>query len=147
MSIPKKRCQSKVRRTAEQVDLFVDSPRRPTREEREVAALISSHTRRAPILINQICGARSLPKRQAQSIIESLRAEHHLPIGASKHRPRGYFWIRDAADLEIALRNMLNPAKRMLATARAFAPPHLEAELNGQIRILLFENGSEGGLK
>jgi hypothetical protein len=146
MSIPKRAFKINATRPQQQADLntkpepFADSTRRPTREQREVATLIFRHTRRTPIRIDQICGATSLTKRQAQGVIESLRAVHHLPIGASKRIPRGYFWIRDAADLEVALRNFLNPAKKMLATARAFAPLHLRAELRGQLVLFVSED-------
>lgn len=124
-------------------DAFAESPRRPTPEERKVAELIFPRTRRAPIGIDLICREASFTKRQAQSVVESLRAKHHLPIGASKRTPTGYFWIRDLMDLEIALRNFLNPVKKMLATARAFAPSHLRAELRGQLVLLLSENDQE----
>lgn len=76
-------------------------------------------------------------------MIESLRSVHHLPIGASKRKPRGYFWIRNASDSDAAMRNFLSTAVKMIRTAMAFAPNDLREQVVDRIRHVLEELESE----
>ncbi len=68
-----------------------------------IAALIWKHQGRDnPINIEQIGRNTDYQPRDVKAIVEELRREHLMPIGAKRDEPSGYFWIVDASDREVA---------------------------------------------
>jgi len=55
-----------------------------------------------PISIAVIVENTGLSAREVKQIVEDLRSQHRMPIGAKREDPSGYFWIVDASDREVA---------------------------------------------
>lgn len=98
---------------------------RPTREERIVARLIFSRRMRNAVRTAEIAEQTGLPEREIRSVIERLRSLYRMPIGSSKRKPGGYFWIRNKTEAKVALRTYTSGATTTLKTARRFIPQNL----------------------
>ena len=92
-----------------------------------IAALIWRHQGRDnPINIEQIGRNTDYQPRDVKAIVEGLRREHLMPIGARREEPSGYFWIVDAADREVAAAPYRRQILTMWETLRRMdTPQHL----------------------
>lgn len=97
----------------------------------------------AALAIDEIRERTGLSYRGVTRAVESLRVNHHLPIGSSRVEPHGYFIIQTAVDLESTVRPLRNQALSMLRVVVALQGRRKRRlrELLGQLEI---ELGSDG---
>ena len=125
-------------------DPFSASPFPPTPAERHLGELIarSFRGRSSPASIQRLRSLTGRKEREIKAMIERLRCDHRMRIGARRTSPVGYFLIVDAQDAEEALKPYRGQVFTMLRTIRALANPQMWLEFRGQLRIEL-EGGDE----
>ncbi|MFL6352273.1 MAG: hypothetical protein ACJ74Z_10540 [Bryobacteraceae bacterium] len=128
----------------EENDLFSRSKSRPTLEEEQVGRIIDEHTREHPIEAAEIASRKGYSKRMVTAIVEKLRREHGLPIGASRRRPSGFFMARSNDDFEATLQTYLSQIHSMVETVRAVAPRGLRGWVNKRLRQIAFQREVRG---
>jgi hypothetical protein len=82
------------------------------------------------------------PERTVQGWIETLRKEWVLPVGSSKSEPAGYFFMRDADDLEKWRREASSAPITALATIYRVVKNYLPL-FAGQLEFADFDFSSE----
>ena len=113
----------------------------PTMQEAFVAWMIwPRRGREHPITIAEIIRGRlgryaPLTARKVKEIVQQLRVTHRCPIGARREKPAGYFWIRDAEDLEAGLGAYRAQVLEGWRVLRAIAPRAWVQELHGQLTL------------
>jgi len=70
--------------------------------------------------------------RRIKQIVEELRADYRLLVGARRGKPSGYFWIMTVADVDETVAPMVSQAKRMLQAASRLAGKRRVREMLGQ---------------
>ena len=128
---------AKQQRLFDQVDdPFAVSAIPASADERAIAELIWPHKGRGnPVALKDLCRLHETGEREIKAIIERLRRDHGLRIGAS--RKLGYFVIQDAEDAEVALKPFRRQIFTMLKTFRRLATPSMFRELSGQLQLEL----------
>ncbi len=104
--------------------------------ETRVATLIwSRRGRGSPISINDICRLTNLKTREVKDVVEGLRMDHRMRIGALRTSPGGYFIVETAEDAEAALRPYRKQVFTMLKVIAVLADKQQRMEFAGQLRI------------
>lgn len=118
---------------------FDNSPCREmaTNEEQAIAWIIFTHhrSRHQPVSIAALGINTGLSERTIKGIIEKLRVNHRMPIGARRDEKPGYFWIVDQMDQEIACIPFRNQVLTMFKTLRVLDSPKRVRELLGQLQM------------
>ncbi len=84
--------------------IFSDSKIEPSDAERRVAgALWVYKGRKNPIALRTLASVCAMGERELKGVIERLRLDHGLKIGASRREPVGYFVVMDYEDASVAL--------------------------------------------
>lgn len=107
----------------------------PTVQERIIAELILVRRLRNPIRTDEIANKTGLPEREIRAVVERLRAVFRMPVGGSKRRPAGFFWIRTKAEARVAYQCYTCGARTTFKIVRRFIPDDFIAELEGQLRL------------
>jgi len=94
--------------------------------------LIVTRTSSAPRPLAEIRLATGFSDRRIKRIVEELRADYRLPVGARRRQPSGYFWIMTVADVDETVAPMVSQAKRMLQAASRLAGKRRVREMLGQ---------------
>ena len=130
--------QSNLFGQADDPGVFAESRIPPSDAERRVAAVIWQHQgRRKPVPLRTLCKTVAMSEREAKGVVERLRMDHGIKIGASRREPVGYFIIRDTEDVVLSLGPFKSQIFTMLRTFRRLATPAMYRELAGQIRLEL----------
>lgn len=118
---------------------LLDASKLPaTDAERRVAELLEPHQgRENPLPLAALCEATAMTEREVKGVIERLRSDHHVRIGARRTPPAGYFIVVDAADAEVALKPYREQVMTMLRTMRLFMTEADRQQLAGQLRLAL----------
>lgn len=115
---------------------FDASTAAPSSMEQVVGDWIWRHQGRAnPIAIAELEKITGLSARALKGIVEQLRVAHHMPIGANRDEPAGYFWIVDAADQVAAVGPYKAQIISMWRTLRVLDSKTSLRELLGQLRL------------
>ena len=124
-------------RKREPADPFAESPFPPTDLERRVGVLIQAEHRGRdnPVSLDELKGLLGLSEREIKKVIERLRSDHRMRIGARRTPPVGYFLVVDAADATEALKPYRRQVLTMLRTMRVLADRRQWLEWKGQLRI------------
>lgn len=128
-----------VERLRPPADPFVESPFPPTDLERRVGTLIQAQHRGRdnPVSLDELKRVVGLGEREIKKVIERLRSDYRMRIGARRTPPVGYFLVVDAADAEEALKPYRRQVVTMLRTMRVLADRQAWLEMKGQLRIEL----------
>lgn len=126
-------------------DPFAGSGFPATDAEKRIASLIWQHRgRRNPVSIAELQRFMAMDDRSVKAVVEKLRKDHRLPIGARRTEPAGYFVVVDAEDEKEALEPYWRQILSELETVRSFTSKRTRLELAGQCRLVL-EREEEGG--
>lgn len=106
-----------------------------TPDESRVYALIAGRDSSCPVPLATICAATGMSARQVKGIVEALRTEHRLAIGASRRRPNGYYECRTTQEIDQTIKPMFRQAINMLMAVRAVAGKQRLREWMGQARL------------
>ncbi len=123
-------------------DPFADSAFPASDQERRIAALIwQSRGRENPVALADLCKVTSLREREIKAVVERLRVDHGIPIGARRQKPFGYFIVVDAEDARLAVEPYAKQIFSMLRVLRVFTKRNrrLWKEFAGQIRLQVTE--------
>ncbi len=121
---------------------FADSAFPPGDQERRVAALIWQYRgRENPVSLADLCKVTSLHEREIKGVVERLRVDHGIPIGARRRKPFGYFIVVDAEDARLAVEPYAKQIFSMLRVLRVFTKRYrrIWVEFAGQLRIEVTE--------
>ena len=120
-------------------DPFFRSKVSPSPVEVAIAGLIWRHAGwKNPIRISEIyrlSGIPGLNARRIKKVVEQLRLIHHVPIGARREFPAGYYRIADEEDVERAIGAYRSQIFTMLRVMRACMPKSRCREFFGQLRL------------
>ncbi len=121
-------------------DPFVRSKVSPTAAEVAIARSIWKHAGwKNPISIAEIIRQSEMPglsARRVKQVVEQLRVTHHVPVGARREFPAGYFRIVDAEDLDRATRPYRSQILTMWRVLRGLMSKVELRELRGQLRLV-----------
>jgi|GEM_PF-3572345 len=107
-----------------------------SKDEAIVAGIVWKHKgRHLAVSIAHICANTDLSPREVKSIVAALRTDHHMPIGARREEPAGYFWIVDAADREAAVTTYRAQILTMWGTLRRLDSPQKLRELRDKMTV------------
>jgi hypothetical protein len=104
-------------------------------DESLVYGLLLGRDSSRPLPLAELCERTGLKARAIKGIVESLRSEHRLPIGASRGKVHGYYVCRTADELEASARALISQAKRMLQGASRMLGEKRVNEMMGQARL------------
>ena len=125
-------------------DIFADSKIPASDAEKRVAGVLWGYKGRSnPIALRTLAAVCNIGERELKGVIERLRNDHGLRIGASRRDPAGYFVVVDREDALLALASFKSQIFTMLKTYRRLATPGLFQELSGQIRMELADEKGE----
>lgn len=129
-------------RPAVPVGPFARSVMVPSDEERWLAELLWRHQgRENPISITQIRerwpGDSPMDDRQVKKLVEGLKANHRMPIGALRTSPGGYFIMRDIDDERAGMQSYVKQVLTSFRTWRRMLSEQYRLELAGQMRVEL----------
>lgn len=103
--------------------------------ELEVADLVRMATRETPVSISDLRRRTGHSERSVKGIIEVLRHTYHMPIGARRTAPFGYFLVRTAEEAEEAVEPYRQQVISMWKTLRALYSPRRLREFHGQLPL------------
>jgi hypothetical protein len=109
--------------------------RRATTVERTLAELIRSGSLSNPVSLDEVRCDNTLSEREVRSTVEILRTIFRMPIGSTKGKPSGFFWIRTKKEAKAAIRCYTSGARTVFKNVRRFVPTDLLVELEGQLPL------------
>lgn len=139
------------------VDLFrlrdllntaLDSPEL-TDDEKKIVRILGEHRgAAAAIRSSSVAQLLKLPasensRRWICQVVETLVLLHHLPIGASRTAPMGYFLIETQADLDLAINARWKEIYAHMRYLRALTSKQDVARLFGQAQLQLDSEASK----
>ena len=126
-----------VRRVAEVLNCE-RCPWPPTSFEMGLLFLLGSHIGRAnSVPLNQLAELMHLDARKIKEMVQGLRLNFGVQIGALRTRDGGYYLISSDEESLESHSYLVNQAVSMLRTARALRPQQTIAELAGQLTLEL----------
>lgn len=104
--------------------------------ERQIADLLVLFVgRENAARLSWLCEVSGQNPRQVKQVIEQLRVAHRIPIGASRGKKCGYFWMQDAEDFRVGLASYRAQVLAGWRVLRTLEDPEKLRELLGQLRL------------
>lgn len=82
-----------------------------------------------------LCEVTGHCEREVKKLIEQLRVTHRCPIGASRGKNCGYFWMVDAEDFRVGLASYWAQMLTGWRVLRTLDDPARLRELLGQLKL------------
>jgi hypothetical protein len=138
---------------AEQDKKFFDALNSPelTDDEKKIVRILGAHRgavnaiRSSSIAELLRIGQAEKSRRWICQVVETLVLLHHLPIGASRTAPMGYFLIETQADLDLAINARWKEVFAHMRYLRALTSKQDVARLFGQAQLQLDSENEEKG--
>lgn len=102
--------------------------------EYQLARLVAEHDAEHPIQLKELVEETGLGEREIKGIFRTLRDLHALPIGASRQKPFGYYWITTKEGFLSYYHTARAQAMAELVTLEKMARKHWP-ELAGQMKL------------
>jgi hypothetical protein len=109
----------------------------------QAARCLVRATPQTPISLTALCQHLSASDRTVKSFIESARNEWHLPIGANRNFPSGYYWIETPEQMKAWIREFSAQPLKELQTLHGVVKANFP-ELAGQINLDFEEVENDG---
>jgi hypothetical protein len=105
-------------------------------KQHSILRLVSACKGRAhAISIGMIGRITNMQEREIKSSVKSLIEDFGIPIGASRHKPYGYFLIVSSDDVDVALRPLANEVISIARRMRKLGGSDIVKEMLGQLRV------------
>lgn len=131
---------------------FIESRLEPSSDEYRLMSILAKHRGRDnPASIAELrgqmadLGRREFSEREIKDLVEKLRLDHGIKIGARRAEPFGYFLCVDAEDVRVAIEPYKRQIFSMLRVMHVFCPKNERLEMAGQIRLALEERTRDDG--
>ena len=111
-------------------------------DERRVARILERAKGRANAIPRKLIEAElGMDERRVKAAVEGLRKAHDWPIGALRMAGGGYFLVADEEDAIAAFSGYWSQAIEMIRQAKRFLPAGARAEMLGQLRLEIEDEG------
>ena len=98
---------------------------------KRVLAAIEYRREAFPVSLDVLSTMTGMDERTVKQIIQDLRRDHHQPIGHSRGKAHGYYFIRCPKKLRAMVQKLRYEANSRHVTATA-----LEKALSGQMELI-----------
>lgn len=102
--------------------------------EYQLARIVAEHDAEHPVQLKELVEETGLGEREIKGIFRTLRDLHALPIGASRQKPFGYYWITTKEGFLNYYHTARSQAMAELVTLEKMARKHWP-ELAGQMKL------------